>query len=196
MRALSLVVLAASLALPACQPEPDPNHGYGKVQFKRAENLDASPFGGTTFVNVNITYDECLADFYAANPDWAADGIDGAPVFEKFADPDSGKYLCSQSDNDDPAADCDVVEITQDLDNSRITFDYKINEASIENKVVYIGPLPCEKLTMCLPTVRVTGNAVRGTGPNDEAVWATSSIPQPSTSCGQGLPIQIRASPN
>ncbi len=192
LRSTSFLLLAGAVALPACAPDVPPEHGYVKVQFRRSESEAESPFTGTQEVEVNLTYDACLSEFYEANPNYASDGLDGAEVFAKFSDDGSKKGLCRQKGGTRTAAQCDTLNIEQDLDNNRIRTRYRITEQNMEDKVLSVGPIPCEELTGCEGIVSGGAGSGNGFGIGGAQAWVTTSFPERDAICGQGLPIELK----
>jgi hypothetical protein len=49
---------------------------------------------------VVVEYDTCFTEFYDANPNYKADGVDGAPIFGTLADGGEGwrDRLCTPTD--------------------------------------------------------------------------------------------------
>ena len=196
LRSTSLAVLAGALALPttSCEDPKPVEHDYVKVQFRRADSEDTSPFAGTQEVEINLQYDPCFVEFYTNNPNYASDGLDGAEVFAEFMDDDSKKALCRQKDKTRPVAACETLSIDQDLENNRLKARFRITDSDMEDKVLFVGPIPCPEITGCEGIVSAGGGSGNGFGSNGAPLWHTVSFPQRDAACGQGLPIELTIS--
>ncbi len=168
------------------------DHGHVKIQFRRADSEQESPFTGTEEVAVTLSYGACLMEFYVGNPNYAFDGVHGAPVFGNFADAGHPDYLCAQPDPTRIPAACEVLSIVQDLDNNRITARYQITDANMEDKILWLGPIPCSVLTTCEGIVSAGAGSGNGFGSDGTALWRTTSFPQRDATCDQGLPIELK----
>ncbi len=173
--------------------ESDPDHGYVKLQFRRVLSEDASPYQNTTQADIQLVYDTCIREFYASNPNWLQDGVDGAGAFMEFADPDSKSYLCRQNDPSRGEVDCDVAMIDQRADTGRLRVVYDINEPDMEEKVLFFGPIPCEKLTGCRPIVSLSGGSAVGRSGQAQN-WHYETVQNPNAvGCEPGAPIVVNA---
>ncbi len=173
--------------------ESDPDHGYVKLIFRRVVSEDSSPYVGTTQADIQLTYESCLLDFYANNPNWLQDGVDGAEVFQTFADPDSDRNLCAQNDPSRPEVACTVANINQRVEDGRLQVVYDIMEQDMEERVLFFGPLPCEKLTGCRPIVSMAGGSAIGRAGNTQ-LWNHETVENPqAAACEPGAPIEINS---
>lgn len=172
----------------------DDGHGYVKLQLRRAENQSESPFGGTDSIEVVVTYGSalslCLEEFYANNPSWQFDGVDGGPVFDAWSD-----LLCNIDDPEGPVA-CDTVTIEQHLEDiPTLGLTYNGVSEPIENHVLIIGPLPTAELAGCsgdtLPTVRIVAPSVTGHGGGGTTIWQGLSAPVDKAATGQDAPMKV-----
>ncbi|RMG99086.1 MAG: hypothetical protein D6705_04220 [Deltaproteobacteria bacterium] len=181
-------------AATGCQGgEGDPDHGYVKLIFQRVVSEDASPYTGTTQADIQLSYESCLLDFYAANPNWLQDGVDGAEVFASFADPESDDDLCSQKDPGRATAECTVASIDQRIEDGRLRVVYDISDSDMQGKVLFFGPLPCEKLAGCRPIVSMTGGSALGRSGQTQ-IWHHETVENPqAAACEPGAPIEINS---
>ena len=196
------LALALPLSLAACKGDgaEDLENGTVKVRFRRAPNVDTNPFLGTVNVEITLDYLDCIIDFYGRNPDYTQEGVIGLPDFGS-ADQGGEGWLDRLCDTDDPeAADCNVLNIEQELVMSqRLTVLYEMT-GEIEDRYVNFCPLPTEETAACdnfgQPIVRVGSNgAVRGLNGNGDTVWETVSFDPDKAATGQGQAIEIRGGP-
>ncbi len=191
----ALVLLAAATALPACKDDGEKsNHGYVRIQLRRVQASE-DPFPGTQFIDVKIPYETCLSDFYANNPNWGFEGIDGAEVAQEFGDPDSSLNPCNQKDSTRPTIDCQVTQISQDLAANRINMTAQVADAgAIEDAVLFVGPVPCAELTGCEPLVTLAGASISGKDNNSGVVWSMQANSNPNNvACEPGAPMEVLA---
>lgn len=186
--------------LSGCPAEPaeELEHGIVNIEFKRGQSETDSPYFGTARIEVTLRYDECLINFYDANPDYNIFGPEGALVFGTLEDGGEGwkDRLC---DSDAAGVvDCVVEEFTQELDVAKqLTIAYSVS-GDIEDRQLPFGPLPDQELAQCepgsAPIVRVNANgAVRGLDASGSPVWNTETFSPSLAETGQGQPITIRA---
>ena len=192
-----------ALALVGCGESEEPlEHGFVKIQVVRADNEESTPFVGTAQVFIAMEYEACLQNFYEANPNYAQSGADGSLVFGTMADGGEGwrDRLC---DGEFPnQADCDVLEIEQELDNSKqLRITYQINSDVLDGRVFKVGPVPTPELAMCdgglPPIIRlVAPNPVQGYNAQGDAIWETSSFDSAVGTPGQGAELVVKVSRN
>ncbi|MCB9704598.1 MAG: hypothetical protein H6711_22125 [Myxococcales bacterium] len=178
-RATALTALVgAGLLSSGCKEDPVPEtHGFTCVEVRpgNAAGSDvAALFGGTTEIRVTVSYLDCLQDFYVnTNTAYAQDGVDGAPIFEEWAD-----RLCEEDISG--RLECMVNSINQTLSTMvfNMTVSYTgIDPLKIEGRKILIGPLPLESLAMCKPDVRLIGNnAVSGYDADGALLWSIESF--------------------
>lgn len=157
-------------------PDVELQHGFVRVQLQTAEGEQRDPFVGTTRMQITLNYEQCIFDFYVANPDWRPDGADGEAVFGAADLGGEGWYdrLCSVDIPD--IADCDVAMIEQQLEQIPVLrISYTVS-GDLDGKVVPFGPLPTAALAGCegdaTPTVRLSnGNLVVGYDEGSAEIW-------------------------
>jgi hypothetical protein len=193
---------AVALALVGCGESEEPlEHGFVKIQVVRADNESSTPFVGTAQVFIALEYETCLQNFYEANPNYAQSGADGSLVFGTMADGGEGwrDRLCDGDGIDQPA-DCDVISIEQELDNSKqLRVTYQINNDVLDRRVFKVGPIPTADLAMCdgglPPTVRlVAPTPVQGYNAQGDKIWETSSFVNAQGKPGQGAELVVKIS--
>jgi hypothetical protein len=150
------------------------NHGSVKIELRRSTASGEDPFEGTDSMTVTLFYTECLQDFYLReHPAWAQDGTNGGPVWETW-----GGLLCDREALGDEILDCEVEDITQNLDqgltNAAIT--YKVNDPNLDSAVVHFGPMPTEELAGCVPEVEVRATSVAGYDAASSQIWEVESF--------------------
>lgn len=196
-RTLITTMLGCSLVtISGCPEEEDDQHGYVKIQLRRAENQSESPFGGTDTIQAIINYDtaqsQCLEEFYGANPNWLYDGLDGGEVFQDWMD----NKICGGISDADGPIDCESATVTQDFrDVPTLKIVYNGVSQPLENHVLIVGPLPTADLAVCEggvdPTVRITAPNVTGRGGGGTQVWSGLSAPVDKAATGQGAPMKV-----
>jgi hypothetical protein len=156
-------------------PDVELQHGFVRVQLQAADG-ERDPFAGTARMQITLNYEQCIFDFYVANPDWRPDGPDGEGVFGSSDLGGEGWYdrLCSVDVPD--IADCDVAMIEQQLDPIPVLRITYVVSGDLDGKVVPFGPLPMLALAGCsdevLPTVRLSnGNLVVGYDDASTEIW-------------------------
>jgi len=155
-------------------PVEDLEHGVVLIRLQRAPDEPADPFVGTERVVITLNYEQCLFDFYVANPDYAQGGDLNMDI---WGDSGEGWFerLC-QVDVPD-LVDCEVVAFEQQLDPiPLLRVSYNVTEP-LEDMVLPFGPLPTAELAACAgdtqPTVRLTnGNLVRGFDAGNVDLWS------------------------
>lgn len=188
-------VLAPLLALTGCEEPPaDDTHGYVEVKFARASSETENPYNGTSQVQIQMAYGDCYQQFYAANPNWAIDGEDGALVFgtEEDGGEGWGERLCTEDVGG--RAECEVTEIQQLLEGQaqRLSVTYTLT-GPLESRVLLFGPLPLRDMTACdggfAPRVAIENGGTRGLDANGNQVWQVLSTSTTEVAPGDALTI-------
>jgi hypothetical protein len=188
-------VLAPLLALTGCEEPPENDtHGFVEVQFARALSETENPYNGTSQVQVQMTYGDCYQQFYAANPNWAIDGEDGALVFGTEEDGGEGwrDRLCTEDVGG--RAECEVTEIQQLLENQaqRLSITYTLT-GPLESRTLLFGPLPLSDLAECdggfAPRVAIETGGTRGLDANGAQVWQVLSTSTTEVAPGDSLTV-------
>ena len=180
MKSLARALVVPSMALFAltgCPEDEEPEtHGYACVQVAPglSQPSAAELFAGTTEIRIGVNYGDCLQDFYLNTAtNYAQDGVDGAPIFEEWAD-----RLCEEDISG--RLECMVNSINQTLSTMvfNMTVSYTgVDPLKIEGRKILIGPLPLESLAMCKPDVRLIGNnAVSGYDADGALLWSIESF--------------------
>ncbi len=192
-------VLAPMLALTGCgDPPVEDTHGFVKIQFARAQSEAESPYSGTTQVEIQMTYEACYQEFYAANANWGLEGEDGELVFGSLEAGGEGwmDRLCEEDVGG--RADCEVVGYQQLLDDSsRLTVTYNIT-GPLESRLLLFGPLPNSELAECdggfAPRVRLEVGGTRGLNSDGDTVWTVSTVSDSGVAApGDGGALTINA---
>lgn len=196
--ATTVLALVPLLALAACEePVEDDTHGFVEVRLTR-NGSDDDPFSGTSQVQIQMTYQDCYQQFYAANPNWTAEGEDGSIIFsggpEGWAD-----RLCSESVSG--RAECQVTAIEQNLASAanRLSVTYDITGA-LESRVLLFGPLPLGDLTECdgglVPRVRVEHATTLGLDSSGVPVWGVDQSDSPQgLAPGDAVVVRVSRTP-
>ena len=195
-----LAVLAVAALCAGCEePPPDLTHGYIKVQFARSEAAADSPYVGTAEVTITATYDSCFSGFYDTNPNWKADGVDGALVFGTREDGGEGwrDRLCA--DPESQQARCSVIDIEQQLDVAKLlTVTYEVPE-NPENRFLKFGPLPlidqipefeCEGGS---PRMQISPQQISGQNAAGETIWEGEALDEDMAAPGQGKAVVVKS---
>lgn len=184
-------------SLTGCQePEPD-NFGTVKIELAAVNSAD-EVFGGTTQVVVTMLYGDCLRDFYLQHhPEYQQDGIEGAALFdewaEKLCDPGLEKVI-----------DCEVTSIDQTLIENTSVYQlkvtYQINDPStLQLGYIHVGPFPTDEFASdCTerPTVELRSNGVLGSDAQGVQIWSIKTLPGSSMAvANQGAPLRIDVGP-
>lgn len=202
MRTLCVAALGFATLLTGCgDPPEEDTHGFVKILFGRSDSEADSPYIGTAEVTIQMAYEGCYQNFYAANPGYRIDGVDGAPIFGTLEDGGEGwrDRLCEEDVGG--RAECSVVEIQQLLDQaSRLTVRYSIS-GPLENRQLLFGPLPLADLANCdaglTNTVRLELGGTLGVNGNSEQVWSISSVDGTGVAVpGDGASLRVSAAGN
>jgi hypothetical protein len=181
-------------------PSDDLTHGFVELQFARSESLPDWPFS-TAEISVTMEYDPCFTEFYDANPNYEADGVDGAPIFGTLADGGEGwrDRLCAPADPGQVA--CTVSEIEQQLDvASLLTVTYAVT-SDVENQQLKFGPLPlideipefvCESGS---PRVLVSPQQIQGRDAVGNVIWEGEALDEDMAAPGQGKAVVVKVAP-
>lgn len=162
-------------------PVVDLEHGFVLIHLQRAADEPADPFVGTERIIVTLNYEQCLFDFYVANPDYAQGSGEDMNIWGTLDEGGEGWFdrLCEV---DVPGlVDCSVATFEQQLEPIpvlRIT--YLVTEP-LEDMMLPFGPLPTAELAACtgdvLPTVRLSsGDLVRGFDAQNVDIWQGSTF--------------------
>jgi hypothetical protein len=154
----------------------DLQHGFVRVQLQRAADRTEDPFVGTERMQITLNYEQCIFDFYVANPEWAQDGDNGESVFGSSELGGEGWFdrLCNVDVPD--LVECEVASIEQQLDPIPVLRITYVVSGELDGAIVPFGPLPTAALAACEggtePTVRLTnGNLVVGYDAGNEEIW-------------------------
>jgi hypothetical protein len=190
--------LATVLVLGAgCSPESSDadDWGFVMIQFLRAAGQDGSPFVGTVRIRAAVSYDDCLAEFYQASPDWREDGLEGSAMFEEASD-----KACQAQCGYEPIP-CDHVNIWQSgIDEESLNLEYHVTvgkDDEIENRVLNVGPIPTAERADCddgaLPTVSLSAVDITGQGSEGGTIWlVTSALGGDKATVSQCEPMKVR----
>lgn len=172
-------------------------HGVVWLELARSESQAADPFDGTETLYVQMTYLDCLVDFYETHPELRADGVDGPSIFggAEFSGEGWEDRLCDL-DPDDTEVGCRVTDIEQQLDGGTPTLSvlYTVFGA-VEGRRLATGPFPTPQTAACMgggaPQVRV--EVVIGGGPGTKDLWTAESFSPTTAVVDQDTPITIFA---
>jgi hypothetical protein len=177
MRSCGRIVVVLGVLLGGCEGDSPPDHGAVKLLVLPSEAADSSVFAGTVGVRITMRYDECLADFYTAHPEYGQTGDRGEAVFAEWTD-----RLCDL--DIEGMVDCTVTSIEQELgDPSQLTVELAVS-GELAHRVVPFGPLPSEELTGCLPCVQFVG--VWGLDGNGEPIMGAETFSPDEVCTDQG----------
>lgn len=198
-RAALLVPCFASV-LVGCAEDPEVlTHGSIAFEFHRGESQESNPFLGTVIVVASMDYQECLSNFYDANPGMRQEGVEGAEIFggrdlggEGWTD-----RLCD-TERTSMQAKCTVVGMRQQLENvKQLQVTYQIETDNLENLRLAFGPIPTAETAECEggldPRVRVSPSAVKGEDASENTIWDSETFTPPEAVVNQGAPIRIAA---
>lgn len=171
------------------------NDGFGTVmvELHRAASETSDPFEGTAYIVTFLDYEECLQGFYGADhPEYQQDGVEGAEVFEAWAD----GCLCDAS-YDKPVIECTVSAMSQTLntqgamDVGFLRVEYAIANDDLEGSNIPFGPLPTDELAGCSGLVQLKQASVQGFDAQKNQIWQIASYDNATAHVGQGASIQI-----
>jgi hypothetical protein len=174
--------------------EPAPlTHGAITLEFRRAESEATNPFVGAATIEVTMVYQDCLVDFYDANPNLHQDGLLGARIFGGAELDGEGwlDRLCAPTLPN--AASCTIESISQTLAVAHLlTVRYTL-EDDLEDRSLQFGPIPNLATTGCDPVMRMTSaGASKGfDAAGDQSFVVESFAPEDATT-DQAEPIVIR----
>jgi len=188
LRALMLIAgcMVGGLSLTSCKEEETEQFGFTCIELLKGEGLDADPFAGTAKIQVTMSYEPCLIDYYEnKHPENRADGPadKGGAIFEEWKE-----RLCTEST--DRTVPCEVESFKQTLNsggvvplyNMAITYTIPKSDEIAGRRLLW-GPAPLEAYAECepgdRPFVRFTGLSdiigIRGDG---TPIWNLQSYGQ------------------
>jgi len=185
-----LLVAVAGL-LGGCADDQILQHDVVKLEFVRSLSQSSSPYAGTQVVLAIFEYNECLRNFYATNPNWMQDGVDGASVFDNHDAGGEGwkERLCESGSNDIP---CLIQSFTQT--ERALTVRYEILDDNMENRELPFGPIPKEELAGCPPRIaQIPASPITGNNAGGTQIWRSESINPSVAAPGQGREMRISA---
>lgn len=145
-------------------------HGTVSFRFRRSES-GPDPSSVDT-VSITMTYRDCLAAFYDANPAMRQDGPEGEAIF-------GGSELGGEGWRDRlcEAAGCTIIEIDQQLDPvMQLTVIYEL-AGSIDDATLAFGPLPTNETAGCGdPIVRADVGSIKGFDVSGAELWTASAV--------------------
>lgn len=171
-------------------------HGIVKLQLRRADGERSDLFDDTVRIQITMSYESCLFDFYTAHPEYAQAGDLGAEIWGPLDAGGEGwlDRLCEV-----PVADlveCSVSAFEQQLEQiPALRINYTTG-SDLEQKIVPFGPLPDAALAACgggeAPTVRLAnGGAIGGYDSNGEKIWEGSTFEPNSAATDDHTPIVV-----
>lgn len=202
MRTVCVAALGFATLLTGCgDPPAEDTHGFVKILFGRSDSEAESPYTGTSQVTIQMAYEGCYQNFYALNPGFRTDGVEGGPIFGSLEEGGEGwrDRLCEEDVGG--RADCEVTDIQQLLDQaSRLTVRYNVT-GTLENRQLLFGPLPLEELADCdaglTNTVRLELGGTLGLDAADAQVWSISSVDGSGVAVpGDGSSLRVSAAGN
>lgn len=174
----------------------DLEHGIVKLQLRRADGERSDLFDGTVRIQITMSYESCLFDFYTAHPEYAQAGDLGAEIWGPADAGGEGwlDRLCEV-----PVADlvaCSVSAFEQQLEGIPALRINYMADGELEQKIVPFGPLPDAALAACGggegPTVRLAnGGAIGGYGSTGEKIWEGSTFEPNSAATDDDAPIVV-----
>jgi hypothetical protein len=190
------VASVTAAATIACGPavEEELTHGTVQLEFHRSQSeADGLP-PHLDYLEVTMTYLECLSALYDERPELRQDDPNGALIFASTFDGGEGwpDRLCPT----EVAAqlDCEVTEFHQELVTAReLTVTYALFEANadLEGGHLSFGPLPTARLAQCEaglePSVRLTSIRI----PDGSALWQPDASSPIDAATNQALPIAV-----
>ncbi len=162
-------------------------HDFVEVEFQRAASEADDPFEGTATVELEMRYDDCYQEFYAANPNWAIDGEDGSIAFDEWTE-----RLCTEDVGSRAA--CEVVEIEQyEASGSlrlRVTYDL---QGPLDSRRLLFGPLPPSNTVNCaggaIPAMVLEASRTRGLDADGATLWGIATVVPPSMAPGERVAV-------
>ena len=199
MRILACLAVLGVPALAACDEESAEDHGT--VQIRLNANVPSElPFSGTTRIDVQVTYKDCLEQFYTTtNNQFAFDGVEGAEVLALWQ-----PRLCDQSEFGESVA-CEIGSIQQITSGGRLRLNisYDVSSDDIEGRTVVVGPLPTRDLVagsqgceVSSPSVEVSPSSAQGFDSGNVNIWEGSNLSGDSLITNQGAPAKINVRRN
>lgn len=185
LRALMLLAACTvgGLSLNSCKSEDTEEFGFACIELLKGESVDGDPFAGTAKIQVTMSYEPCLIDYYEEkHPENRADGPadKGGAVFEEWKE-----RLCDGSQ--DRTVACEVESFEQTLNsggvspiyNMRITYNILDSTAIVGRRLLW-GPAPLEAYAECAdgnrPFVRFTTlSDVLGVKGDGTPIWNLQS---------------------
>jgi hypothetical protein len=168
LRALMLIsgLTVGGLSLSSCGKEEQEQFGFTCIELMKGAGVDGDPFAGTAKIQVTMSYEPCLQDYYEnKHPEMRYDGPadKGGAVFEEWKE-----RLCT--DDVERRIDCEVESFSQNIATGGInplynmTIVYNIPSPDmLAGRRILWGPAPLEAYAECpaspndLPFVRLTG---------------------------------------
>jgi len=130
--------------------DTEATHGVVWLELVPAQSQMYDPFEGTEQIFVELLYRDCLLEFYAANPELRADGVEGAAIIEAWRD-----RLCDPMPAEGDVS-CVVDEIRQqlDIDEPSLTLVYRVY-GDVGRHRLRVGPFPTSATAGCTAEVSV-----------------------------------------
>lgn len=170
-------------------------HGAVTLRFVRSEMQASDPFVATTRVIATLTYRDCLAGFYAAHPELAQGGEEGATIFGNslFGGEAWMDRLCDGSDA--AQVPCTVESILQELGTTppQLTVTYAVT-GDLEEHTLRFGPLPTTTTAGCPDAIVhvAAKSAVAGEDADGRTIWASDNLSDIDAITNQAAPVLIR----
>lgn len=171
-------------------------HGIVKLQLRRARGERADLFADTQRIQITMSYESCLFDFYTAHPEYTQDGDLGAEIWGPLDAGGEGwlDRLCDVAVPD--LVDCSVSAFEQNLEQiPALRINYMVS-GELEQSIVPFGPLPTAMLAACGggegPTVRLAnGGAIGGYDSRGTKIWEGSTFEPNSAATDDEAPIVV-----
>ncbi|WAS99258.1 hypothetical protein [Nannocystis punicea] len=166
-------------------------HGFACVRFWA---VDA--FAGTATIEATITYEQCLADFYAeVRPDLRVDQPTGAALFEA-----ARARLCDggwpwSTVPCEVAADAFTQRFPED-GSASLTIRYDlVGTPDLYSQTLVWGPAPLEPLAGCVPQVSNwrLPDSIMGYDAQGAPLWRMHAFHQPQTTVAESPKICMEA---
>lgn len=152
LRALVLLAgcLVGGMSSSSCKEEEQEKFGFACLELQRGETEDENPFAGTYKIQVKMSYEKCLQDYYLIKqPGQRLDGPEdqGGGVFAEWKE-----RLCSE--DVERRIDCEVEGFEQvfveDSGLYNMTITYIVSDpAAISGRRILWGPGPLPEEAMC-----------------------------------------------